>query len=148
MTDDRKLMANIAPFGLRMQPELKAQVEASAKRANRSVNAEIVARLEQSFALPPLIISEPLRQRIQAGTFARRAHAAHDIVRLLEDMFPEPSQAPSFTVGQIVEALSSHDDLADDLKGLVQRLSKEIADGKLNPDDKAEFAVARPASKK
>jgi DNA repair exonuclease SbcCD ATPase subunit len=46
MSDERKLMANIAPFGLRMQPELKARVEAEARQNNRSVNAEIVQRLE------------------------------------------------------------------------------------------------------
>jgi hypothetical protein len=34
------------PFGLRMPPELKASVEASARGNNRSMNAEIVARLE------------------------------------------------------------------------------------------------------
>lgn len=47
MTDDRKPMANIPPFGLRMQPELKARIEAAAKANNRSMNAEIVARLEE-----------------------------------------------------------------------------------------------------
>lgn len=40
-------MANIAPFGLRMQPDLKARIEAAAKANNRSMNAEIVARLEE-----------------------------------------------------------------------------------------------------
>lgn len=49
MTTEKKLMANITPFGLRMQPELKGRVEESAKANNRSLNAEIVSRLEQSF---------------------------------------------------------------------------------------------------
>lgn len=48
MSDDKKLMANIPPFGLRMQPDLKARVEAVARLNNRSLNAEIVARLEKS----------------------------------------------------------------------------------------------------
>jgi len=47
--NDRKPMANIPPFGLRMQPDLKAKVEKAAKANNRSLNAEIVSRLEQSF---------------------------------------------------------------------------------------------------
>lgn len=50
MTDERKPMANIPPFGLRMQPDLKARIEAAAKANNRSMNAEIVVRLEASFA--------------------------------------------------------------------------------------------------
>lgn len=48
MSDERKPMANIAPFGLRMQPDLKARVEDAARDNNRSLNAEIVARLEES----------------------------------------------------------------------------------------------------
>jgi len=46
-TSDRKI-ANIAPFGLRMQPELKQQIEEQALASGRSLNAEIVWRLEQS----------------------------------------------------------------------------------------------------
>lgn len=33
---------DITPFALRMQPELRAQVEASAEKAGRSINSEIV----------------------------------------------------------------------------------------------------------
>lgn len=50
MADDRKPIANITPFGLRMQPDLKARVELSARENNRSLNAEIVYRLEESLA--------------------------------------------------------------------------------------------------
>lgn len=45
----RRPTAHLAPFGLRLQPELKAQLEDAAARAGRSLNAEITARLEQSF---------------------------------------------------------------------------------------------------
>lgn len=48
--DPETKIANIAPFGLRLQPELKRRVEAAAKKANRSLNAEITSRLEFSFA--------------------------------------------------------------------------------------------------
>jgi hypothetical protein len=37
-------------FKLRMPPALRAQVEQAAKQANRSLNAEIVTRLQASFA--------------------------------------------------------------------------------------------------
>lgn len=46
---ERTPQANIAPFGLRMQPELKAKVEEAARGSERSMNAEIVARLQDSF---------------------------------------------------------------------------------------------------
>lgn len=37
---------------IRIPPELKAQVEEAARAANRSMNAEIIHRLEVSFAPP------------------------------------------------------------------------------------------------
>lgn len=40
----------IAPFGLRMLPELKEKIEQAARESGRSMNAEIVARLEESFS--------------------------------------------------------------------------------------------------
>lgn len=51
-TTTRPATAHIPPFGLRMQPDLKARVEESAKANGRSMNAEIVARLEDSFSAP------------------------------------------------------------------------------------------------
>ena len=39
----------IAPFGLRMLPELREKVEQAARDSGRSMNAEIVTRLEKSF---------------------------------------------------------------------------------------------------
>jgi hypothetical protein len=53
--DEKKPMANIPPFGLRMQPDLKARVEESARRNGRSLNAEIVQALEQFFPPEPSI---------------------------------------------------------------------------------------------
>ncbi|NTE36669.1 Arc family DNA-binding protein [Agrobacterium tumefaciens] len=45
-------ISNIPPFGLRMLPELKERVAQAAEEAGRSLNAEIVARLEGSFHKP------------------------------------------------------------------------------------------------
>lgn len=42
-------VGNVPPFGLRMLPDLKQRVEAAARANGRSMNAEIVARLEDSF---------------------------------------------------------------------------------------------------
>ena len=41
---------SIAPFGLRMLPELKEKIEEAARASGRSMNAEIVARLLRSFS--------------------------------------------------------------------------------------------------
>lgn len=49
MSDEREPQSSIAPFGLRLQPLLKERVTLSAREHNRSINAEIVQRLEDSF---------------------------------------------------------------------------------------------------
>lgn len=46
---EKELLANIAPFGLRMQSDLKERLKAVAEQNGRSMNAEIVSRLEASF---------------------------------------------------------------------------------------------------
>lgn len=53
MKDDLTSMRDINPFGLRMPPQLRKQVEESAKENKRSLNAEILARLEESFVQAP-----------------------------------------------------------------------------------------------
>ncbi|RUT32621.1 Arc family DNA-binding protein [Arsenicitalea aurantiaca] len=63
--DGRKLTTNITPFGLRMQPELKATVENAARGNNRSMNSEIVARLEFSLSAEEEI--ERLRGELAAA---------------------------------------------------------------------------------
>lgn len=50
----------IAPFGLRLLPDLREKIEAAAKESGRSMNAEIVARLQVSFepaSLPVVTIN-------------------------------------------------------------------------------------------
>jgi len=41
-------MSAIVPYGLRMPPDLKGKLEEAARSSGRSLNTEIVARLEQS----------------------------------------------------------------------------------------------------
>lgn len=52
MADETPKIPNsaIAPFALRMQPDVKAALEEAAAANGRSLNAEIVARLEHSLA--------------------------------------------------------------------------------------------------
>ncbi|WP_224790488.1 Arc family DNA-binding protein [Pseudomonas fluorescens] len=50
----------LPPYSLRMTAELRDQLEASAGQAKRSLNAEIVARLEESFARDT--VAQPLSE--------------------------------------------------------------------------------------
>lgn len=50
--DSAGLTRDIAPFGVRMPAALKERVQAAAKVNNRSMNAEIVAVLEEKFPAP------------------------------------------------------------------------------------------------
>ena len=60
----RKPTAHLAPFGVRMQPELKAQLEAVAAASGRSMNAEIVDRLARSL-YPPSIRALHERRKME-----------------------------------------------------------------------------------
>lgn len=48
--DPSEKIGSIAPFGLRMLPDLRAKLEKACEESGRSLNAEIVARLEASLA--------------------------------------------------------------------------------------------------
>lgn len=48
-------MRNINPFGLRLQPSLKAKLEEAAASNKRSLNAEITARLEDTLLIEEAI---------------------------------------------------------------------------------------------
>lgn len=67
-TEKKKPMANITPFGLRMQPDLKARIEEGARLTGRSLNAEIVHRLEtydeEVKRLSDLVLSERREVRL------------------------------------------------------------------------------------
>jgi hypothetical protein len=67
----------INPFGLRMPEELKKRIARSAKANRRSLNAELVLRLQHSVARDPEHLPEI---RENTGSYALSA----DQVRLLE----------------------------------------------------------------
>lgn len=83
--ENEDLIRNINPFGLRMQPALKAALEESAKDAKRSLNAEIVARLEAS------IFKEAASRSIVPASKAKELAAAArlDIAAELRDQVVE-----------------------------------------------------------
>ena len=61
------MVKDINPFGVRMPPEVKAELEKLAEQNRRSLNAEIVVRLEESIRREKdrCISEETLRRIIQ-----------------------------------------------------------------------------------
>lgn len=49
MSEERPVPPRTPPYGLRMPPDLKERVQKAAEASNRSMNAEIIARLEATF---------------------------------------------------------------------------------------------------
>lgn len=62
-------------YNLRLPPELKEKIQESAKQLNRSMNADIVARLEESF--------EQDQNSFDQGYEAALNHAALAIAKVL-----------------------------------------------------------------
>lgn len=62
-------VADIPPFGLRLQPDLKRKLEDAAKASGRSLNAEIASRLEGTFAA-----EDPYRQELDSLGDSIRLH--------------------------------------------------------------------------
>lgn len=57
MSKDIRKTGEIAPLGIRMQPALKDALAAAARKNGRSLNAEVVLRLEQSFQEPTAMVA-------------------------------------------------------------------------------------------
>jgi len=93
-------MRNINPFGLRLQPELKARLEEAAKKNKRSLNAEISARLESTFPAPgtsfvPPKIAEQFAQIDSALLAALREKVWLAIDEAITEAAPPPKAAPT-----------------------------------------------------
>lgn len=72
---------DITPFALRMPPDLRGKVDQAAKEVRRSLNAEIIARLEATF-----LIEEAL-------TFMASGCPLHEVGQMLIDLAQERSEA-------------------------------------------------------
>ena len=71
------MVKDINPFGVRMPPEVKAELEKLAEQNRRSLNAEIVVRLEESIRREKdQCISEETLRRIVQEELDRRGMVA------------------------------------------------------------------------
>ena len=61
MADDSKYPTRIAPYGLRMEPDLKARIQSAADANKRSLHSEILEALEVRFP-PPRKVSDITEQ--------------------------------------------------------------------------------------
>lgn len=85
---------DITPFALRMPPDLRAKVEDSARQNKRSLNAEIIARLESGFgsdAPPKLTFQIDKKKLLASSEFASALHdSVHDKVwRAIDEAIDE-----------------------------------------------------------
>lgn len=72
---------DITPFALRMPPEMRSKVDLAAKECRRSLNAEILARLEATISI------EEMLKHMGATT------PLHEVGEMLLDLAMERSQA-------------------------------------------------------
>ena len=68
------MVKDINPFGVRMPPEVKAELEKLAEQNRRSLNAEIVVRLEESIMREKerWLTEENLRRIVGEELYKRR----------------------------------------------------------------------------
>lgn len=83
--------SNPDQFQLRLPPGLRDRIKAVAETNNRSMNAEIVARLAKSFEHQDHVeIPEHLGKRIAAEAAAKGRTMRYEIFRTLVDRYPAP----------------------------------------------------------
>ncbi|GEM_PF-4904365 len=141
---------DIVPFGLRMPPDLKARVEKAAQDNGRSMNAEVVQRLEYSFtpwkerpweermvidvdrAMLKLLTPDEynmLLERVKAagGADAVNGYAA-TVIRSVEDLKPRVPDGPRLTErpASDLPPVEDKDEIATQLALAVLRLTGRI----------------------
>lgn len=82
----------ITPYPLRLDPDLRAELERSAKDAGRSLHAEIVRRLEQSVAMGQAA-SEPDQVSQDTGVYLHPRSSLADRLAAVEQRLVEVEQA-------------------------------------------------------
>lgn len=101
--NSKELLANIAPFGLRMQPDIKDRIKEAADANNRSLNAEIVDRLAKSFE----------------GDFVRS-----DVLQEIQENYGDLITYVKSYAEQLTAAAERERDLHDRLSSLIDALSQ------------------------
>lgn len=84
-------MRNINPFGLRMQPELRAKLEEAARASGRSLNAEITHHLEQAMEVAGTSYATPSASNLIKiiGELAHQVRALSEEIKELKESNPD-----------------------------------------------------------
>jgi len=103
---------DIAPLGLRMQPELKDKIEGAARAAGRSMNAEINDRLTKSFDTQPNVDAEQVEMYRKAADISgfMATMAARYVLAIIDEL-PEEHRKASAVIA-LAEPLA---------RGLIER---------------------------
>ena len=127
-------VSHIPPFGVRMPPDLKEKIDMASKQSGRSMNAEIVYRLQQSFENPSK----------QSGSETGSASEDHRISSsdsrklkgLLSRMLDMVEMADQDEAREIVEDNEAYESRAELDKKTEQSNGSESADERYkdNPD--------------
>lgn len=123
---------NVAPFGLRMLPDLREKVERAAKASGRSMNAEIVARLDSSFSERDALVDRIALLESQAE--ARKASETTDqlsniAVSLLLHSMLASGEAEHLPAKSLIEKLAkrySVVNISTDVLGVLQQSIDQV----------------------
>lgn len=99
-------------FIVRLPDGMRERIKAEADKNNRSMNAEIVARLAQTFDEGPTQLIEGLQRQVAGATV--RANAFLEVVKMLSSIVADASGGDPATMASIaaaIRSLKSGDDL-------------------------------------
>lgn len=137
---------DINPFGLRMPAELRERIEAACQASGRSMNAEIVQRLEESFQAKPLTVQslmpvvsaayrsaletqralrDQLRELTEEGPLPGNSNESQMSIReveILHSWFQRQASELQTVMGQLLSAHSSGEPIKLGL--ILQRLAQ------------------------
>lgn len=113
---------SIAPFGLRMLPELRDKIEESAKVSGRSMNAEIVERLSRSYQADDTV--QLLRGNIELlRTLANFMTLRHDHPEIMA-----PMEESMLKMARAVQATKSERELRAATEPAVQEYTQGLTE--------------------
>lgn len=123
-TETRPATATINPFGLRMQQELRERLESAASESGRSLNAEIVSRLERSFSVSDMGMKGDALDLVGFLSLSLS-------VLMNDNMAPESKEEIKAAVGKITKQLGSRLLLSkDDKHAFITEASTKKSDRK------------------
>lgn len=124
-------IASIAPFGLRMLPELKDQVAEAATSNGRSMNSEIVHRLQSTFPdgnnyKVIVDLGKHLAKELLATAALHDAEPAELIAGIVEDHFRGKTEDFSYEHENPDEIIFKHQKLTMELDRLASELEADF----------------------